>query len=80
MTLSALDGLAYRGAMCLHLDATAALSLAGWVREEPTRSASALVPQPLVGGCDQLVVWASSFSVLASSDDQVWFLSAENYA
>jgi hypothetical protein len=29
---------------------------------------------------DQLVVWASSFSVLASSDDQVWFLSAENYA
>jgi len=55
LTLSVLDGLAYRGAMCLHLDATAALSLAGWVREEPTRSASAPVPQPLVGGCDQLV-------------------------
>ncbi|MQP35807.1 hypothetical protein GEO20_28075 [Rhodococcus erythropolis] len=66
--------------MCLHLDATAALSIAGWVRGEPTRSASAPVPQPLVGVCDQLIVWASSFSVLASSDDQVWFLSAENYA
>ena len=74
------DGLTYRGAMCLHLDATAALSIAGWVREEPTRSASAPVPQPLVGACDQLIVWVSSFSVLASSDDQVWFLSAENYA
>ncbi|MDV8007965.1 hypothetical protein [Rhodococcus sp. IEGM 1318] len=66
--------------MCLHLDATAALSIAGWVREEPTRSASAPVPRPLVGVCDQLIVWASSFSALASSDDQVWFLSAENYA
>jgi len=66
--------------MGLHLDATIALSTAGWVREGPTRSASAPVPAPLVGASEQLVAWVRSFSVLASRDDQVWFLSAESYA
>jgi hypothetical protein len=66
--------------MGLHLDATNALSTAGWVREGPTRSAFAPVPAPLVGASEQLVAWVSSFSVLASRDDQVWFLSAESYA
>jgi hypothetical protein len=66
--------------MSLHLDAATALSAAGWVREAPTRSADAPVPRPLVGASEQLVAWASSFSVLASADEQVWFLSAESYA
>ena len=66
--------------MVLHLDATNALSAAGWVREGPTRAAPATLPDPLVGASDQLVSWVSSFAVLASPDDQVWFLSAESYA
>ncbi|ACZ21316.1 hypothetical protein Sked_13760 [Sanguibacter keddieii DSM 10542] len=66
--------------MGLHLDATTALSTAGWVREGPTRAASAPVPDPLVGASDQLVSWVRSFSLLASPDDQVWFLSADSYA
>ena len=66
--------------MGLHLDATAMLLTAGWVREEPLRSSAAVVPPPLVGADDQLLAWVGSFSVLASPDDQVWFLSAESYA
>lgn len=66
--------------MSLHLDAAAALSDAGWVREASTRPADAPVPRPLVGASEPLVAWVSSFSVLASPDDQVWFLSAQSYA
>lgn len=70
----------YHGAMSLHLDAAAALSAAGWLFGAPTRSVAAPVPRPLVGASDQLLAWVSSFSVLTSPDDQVWFLSAESYA
>ena len=65
--------------MGLHLDATAMLLTAGWVRDEPLLSGAAVVPPPLVGADDQLLAWVGSFSVLASPDDQVWFLSAESY-
>lgn len=66
--------------MGLHLDATAALLTAGWVCDEPLRSGAAVVPPPLVGADDQLLTWVGSFSVLASPDDTVWFLSAQDYA
>ena len=65
--------------MGLFLRATECLQEAGWTREPPPTVHGAL-PDPLHTASDMLIRWASSFSLLSSSDETVWFLSRDEYS
>ena len=52
---------------------------AGWTCEPPT-SAEDDVPSVLRTAPETVIRWASSFSLLSSSDETVWFLSRDDYS
>ncbi|WAA64840.1 hypothetical protein [Microbacterium oxydans] len=52
---------------------------AGWTCEPPT-SAEGDVPSALRTASETAIRWVSSFSLLSSSDETVWFLSRDDYS
>lgn len=59
--------------------ATGCLQEAGWTREPP-RSTQDGVPSALHTAPETVIRWVSSFSLLSSSDETVWFLSRHDYS
>ncbi len=59
-------------------DAITRLVRAGWSVDPPPPGTE--LPSALAGASEALTAWASSFSVLSSADDAVWFLSRDDYA
>jgi len=59
--------------------AAESLKDAGWTCEPPS-SAEGGPCSALHTAADMVIGWASSFSLLASSDEAVWFLSRDDYS
>ena len=55
------------------------LQEAGWTFEPPTSMENG-VPSPLRAAPETVIRWVSSFSLLSSSDETVWFLSRDDYS
>ncbi|WP_407358080.1 hypothetical protein LTA6_002728 [Microbacterium sp. LTA6] len=66
-----MTGLFQRAAGCLQE--------AGWTHEPPLPAKDGL-PSALQAAPETVIRWVSSFSVLSSSDDTVWFLSRDDYS